>query len=149
MQYGVEYNRGEWFSLTHQSVDISAGWRFNEKRFLGLTSGLEFIEDAHLDGAYDTNGEVPAIPLMVKYVRYKAFRKHPRHSLYFSAAVGGKIYLDDLPCSEVRHRINPMDMLSMGLDFSIGKRVGLTCGLALIGHEIIGGTIGFNAGIRF
>lgn len=149
MHYSVEYNTGMSPSSTHKSIDVSTLWRLNQ-RYLGLASGLDFLEKDQESG-HDNKGEVLAIPLLVKYVRHSPIRRLNRrtyYSLYFSAALGGKAYLDELPTSEYTHRIAPMGMLSMGLYFPIRNRFGLTCGLSAIGHEI-GCMAGINAGIRF
>ena len=99
----------------HHTADISLGWRFNEKRYLGMGTGYHWImpfahgpHDVPIDFDYEH-----AIPVFADYVRYFPFTRHPRKAPYLN----GKL----------------------GFDFGIGNRFGINVGLNLIwglGHGV-------------
>lgn len=147
MQYGVKVGAAGFWYQTHTCYDASAGWRFNEIRYLGLGTGLHRVaiyDDADPD---NENGVVPSIPLYVDYIHYTPFRHHRQHSFYCGLEAGGGIYLDKLPLKDSTSRLYPYLNGKIGLDFAISNRVGFNFGLNLLLSDASG--LGVAAGLRF
>ena len=131
---------------THFAADLSLGWRFNEKRFLGLGTGCHWIRDNVSADPDCTNGFVPAIPLFADYIRYYPFAKHPRNSFFLEMEAGGAYYVDNLPLKSETKRVFPYLNGKLGFDFSIYRNLGVNVGLNLIWGCYNGITIGDGGG---
>ena len=131
----------------HYTADLSLGWRFNEKRFLGLGTGCHWIKESyHDDPDIRSNGFVPAIPLFADYIRYFPFAKHPRNAFYLGMETGGAYYVDKLPLKSETRRMFPYLNGKLGFDFSIYRNLGVNVGLNLIWGCYNGITIGDGGG---
>ena len=140
----------------HYTADFSLGWRFNEKRFLGLGTGCHWLKRTSSDGPDYSNGFVPAIPLFADYIRYYPFAKHQRNSFYLGMEAGGAYYIKKLPLTTDTQRLFPYLNGKLGFDFGIHNNLGVNVGLNLIwgcqqGFSLTGGgghgiamTVGFS-----
>ena len=141
----------------HYMADLSLGWRFNEKRFLGVGTGCHWIKQWDDSDPNRSNGFVPAIPLFADYVRYFPFAKHPRNAFYLGMEAGGACYVNELPLKGQTKRLFPYLNGKLGFDFSIYKNLGVNIGCNLIwgcyqGLSMTGGGghgIALTAGFRF
>ena len=141
----------------HYMADLSLGWRFNEKRFLGVGTGCHWIKQWDDSDPSRSNGFVPAIPLFADYVRYFPFAKHPRNAFFLGLETGGAYYVNELPLKGQTKRLFPYLNGKLGFDFSIYKNLGVNIGCNLIwgcyhGMSMTGGGghgIALTAGFRF
>lgn len=127
----------------HFTADVSLGWRFNEKRYLGAGTGCHWIKpfgrgphDEPLDFDY-----VPALPIFADYVRYFPFAKHPRNAFFLGMEGGAAWYLKALPEKSTHPNDKMVPYLNgkLGFDFGISDRFGIHAGLNLIwgcGHGV-------------
>ena len=140
----------------HFTADISLGWRFNEKRYLGVGTGCHWLKRASGESG-QSNGFVPAIPLFVDYVRYYPFARHPRNAFFLGMEAGGAYYVKDLPLTTDTARMLGYLNGKLGFDFSIYKNLGFNVGLNLIwgcqkGMTLTGGGghgLALTVGFRF
>ena len=127
----------------HHTADISLGWRFNDKRYLGIGTGCHWIKPF----ARGANEEpldfdfVPAIPVFADYVRYFPFARHPQNSFFLGLEGGAAWYLKALPENSryPNDKLVPYLNGKLGFDFGIGNRFGINVGLNLIwglGHGV-------------
>ena len=146
MQYGVNLRGNIHFFQAHSATNFMAGWRFNEKRYLGLGTGLDFV---YISSDEDpSNGKVPAIPLYLDYRRYVKAKRNPRHSRYFGIEGGGMVYVDELPTTdEYSTRIVPLIGVKLGHDYIIRNNFGIYYGWNFVISEASG--IGLDLGLRF
>jgi hypothetical protein len=121
---------------SHYLADLSLGWRFNEKRYLGVGSGchwvMPFARGPH--GEIVDVGLIPAVPVFADYVRYFPFSRHPRSAFYLGLEAGAAWYLAALP-AETRHpddKFFPYWNGKLGFDFGIYRNLGVNVGLNLI-----------------
>ena len=131
--------KGSWYGIFwdhHALADISLGWRFNEKRYLGLGTGCHWIKPI----AYGPNQEPldfdyePAVPLFADYVRYFPFARHPRNAFFLGMDCGAAWYLKARPenCRHPEDKIVPYVNGKLGFDFGISQHFGVNVGLNLI-----------------
>lgn len=146
----------------HFMADISLGYRFNEKRYLGLGTGCHWIdsdfnsalssESSKIDEWY---GFIPAIPLFADYVRYFPFVKHPLNAFFLGMEAGGAYYINET--THNTKRLFPYLNGKLGFDFSIYKNLGVNVGFNLVwgcqkGMTLTGGGghgIALDFGFRF
>lgn len=141
----------------HYTADLSLGWRFNEKRFLGLGTGCHWLKRTSSDGPDYSNGFVPAIPLFADYTRYYPFSKHQQNSFYLGMEAGGAFFIKKLPLTTDTQRLFPYLNGKLGFDFGIHNNLGVNVGLNLIwgcqqGFSLTGGGghgIAMTVGFRF
>lgn len=147
MQYGINLNGTGFFYQIYTAVDVTAGWRFNDQRFLGLGTGrhrVEIDDDAEPD---NNNGTVTAIPLYLEYLRYFQFKKHPQSAFVLGVDAGGRLYTDRTPWKSDPEKVVPLLTAKLGFDFAVSKYFGLTLGLNATISDA--GGIGANIGLRF
>ena len=131
----------------HYTADVSFGYRFNEKRYVGFGTGYHMIRQYHDPDPRVSNGFVPAIPLFVDYVRYIPSSKHPRNSFFLGMEAGGGYYVKDTPLtSDTKHTFGYVNG-KMGFDFSVSKNLGVILGCNLIWGG--GQGLALTAGFRF
>ena len=148
----------------HFMADISLGYRFNEKRYIGLGTGCHWIgaDYSYLSSSdsqkvAEQNGFVPAIPLFADYVRYFPFAKHPRNSFFLGIEAGGACYLKGAPLKSDTTRMFPYLNGKLGFDFSIYKNLGVIVGFNVVwgcqkGMTLTGGGghgVALDVGFRF
>lgn len=147
MQYGVNL-RGSGIMSLHAATDILTGWRFNEKRYLGIGTGMHYVEIGGDSDDIIRNGIVPAIPLYLDYRRYVQARRNPRHSRYFGIEGGGMVYVDELPTTDkYSTRIVPLIGVKLGHDYIIRNNFSIYYGWNFVISEASG--IGLDLGLRF
>lgn len=147
MQYGVKGSFLGIYMGSHYTSDFTAGWRFNNRHYLGGGTGCHWIEGMDKSDPFLENGIVPAIPLYADYTSYFQFKKNQGHSFYLGCEAGAAFYPGKLPMKNCNDRVTPYLNAKLGLDFTVYRNFGLNFGLNVIFSE--GSGLGLNVGVRF
>lgn len=151
MQYNVRYTAGLMFFETHRAVDVSIGYRLNDKRHLGIGTGLHWVEITDDADPERSNGEVTGIPVFVDYTRYLPLRHHQSNSFYFGIDGGVLIYTGKTPLKDDKDdpesRAVPLINGRIGWEITLHDRLALDLGFNGIVSEA--SAIGVHVGIKF
>ena len=153
MQYNVRAYKS--FFNSSRGFSVGAGWRFNQKRLLGIGAGLHFFNDIiseigdAFEGVEDEKDYTfKSIPIFVDYTRYfKTYRK--RKQRYLGVEMGGNVYAGEIPedGSRVSFYVRP----KAGLDFTFNKHFGMNVGLSynIVNSSAGNAAICVDAGFKF
>ncbi len=148
LQYGVKAGTSVGIHCKERHIDVSVGWRFNRKHYLGIGSGYQQTDIYDDADPTNDNGKVPFIPLYADYTYYLPFNAHSNNSFLFGVEVGGGYYPDKTPCKEnYDNRFSPIIKAKIGIDFHIVKTLNLNVGLGALVSDV--GGIGIDVGVTF
>ncbi|MCR5130629.1 MAG: hypothetical protein K6C10_04105 [Prevotella sp.] len=148
MQYGVKVGTSAGIHCTERHIDVSAGWRFNRKHYLGIGTGYQQTDITDDADPTNGNGKVAFIPLYADYTYYLPFNAHSNDSFLLGVEAGGGYYPDKTPCKEnYDNRFSPIIKAKIGLDFHIVKTLNLNVALGVLISDVAG--IGIDIGATF
>lgn len=147
MQYGVRIDVVSAGINAYDTYNITAGWRFNRKNYLGIGTGCHVIDTyTDADPSLD-NGPTASIPIYLDYVHYFPFKKHNRNSFFLGIEAGPTFYLSKLPTKDDDGRHDVFQCYKMGWDYTLSNRIGLFFGPSLKVYRGLGLSLDF--GVRF
>ena len=149
-QSSVTFSRDESLWVKSKRLTASLGYRFNQKRYLGLGCGVSWQlgYNADLRPNYPvTNGVLNSFPIFVDYVRNFQFKRNRRHG-FLLGAEAGVTWFDKPIFPNENYVLNPHLLLKMGFDVSVANKFGVVFGLNAY-HISSPCGVGFFIGIRY
>ena len=149
-QSSVTFSRDESLWVKSKRLTASLGYRFNQKRYLGLGGGVSWQlgYNADLRPNYPvTKGVLKSVPIFVDYVRNFQFKRNRRHG-FLLGAEAGVTWFDTPIFPDDNYVLNPHLLLKMGFDVSVVKKFGVVFGLNAY-HISSPCGVGFFIGIRY
>ena len=149
-QSSVTFSRDESLWVKSKRLTASLGYRFNQKRYLGLGCGVSWQlgYNADLRPNYPvTNGVLNSVPIFVDYVRNFQFKRNRRHG-FLLGAEAGVTWFDKPIFPNENYVLNPHLLLKMGFDVSVVNKFGVVFGLNAY-HISSPCGVGFFIGIRY
>ncbi len=146
-QFGISYRAGILNPFeSERSAVLSAGYRFNRKNYLGLSTGYgrgNTYIDADCGADYDYNG----IPVTLEYLHNFYLGKAKKHSIYLGGEAGGLFSWEsaEAKCEEgVVHNFGAgILMIKTGMDFQLYERLHMNFGIR-VGLLALGAGIGLT-----